>query len=92
MGQVEGEACPGLLAVAAITDDFSLAVLEEKRDREVVGTRFRTKETDEYTTLAGRAETGMRLIEREALMLEAPDGGYPGAYVSAIEGDARQGL
>lgn len=74
MGRVEGESCPGLLAVAAITDDFSLAVLEEKRDRQVVGTRFRAKQTDEYTTLAGRAETGMRLIDREALMLEAPDG------------------
>ena len=73
MGRVEGEAFPGLTAVAAITDDFSLAVLEEKRDREVVGTRFRAKGTDEYTTLAGRAETGMRLIEREAVTLQAPD-------------------
>ena len=72
MGRVEGEACPGLTAVAAITDDFSLAVLEEKRDKVMVGTRFRAKGTDEYTTLAGRAETGMRLIEREALTLEAP--------------------
>jgi P-loop Domain of unknown function (DUF2791) len=73
MGRVEGEVYPGLTAVAAITDDFGLAVLQEKSDRDIVGARLRSKETDEYITLAGRAETGMRLIEREALALEPPD-------------------
>jgi len=73
MGRVEGEVYPGLTAVAAITDDFDLAVLQEKSDRDIVGARLRGKETDEYMTLAGRAETGMRLIEREALTLEPPD-------------------
>ncbi|MFN0107173.1 MAG: BREX system ATP-binding domain-containing protein [Bryobacteraceae bacterium] len=73
MGRVEGEACPGLTVVAAITDDFGLAMLQEKNDRDVVGARFRAKGTDEFITLAGRAETGMRLIEREALTLEPPD-------------------
>jgi len=73
MGRVEGESCPGLLTVAAITDDFGLAVLEEKRDRELLGERLRAKGTDEYETLAGRAETGMRIIEREPLLLERPD-------------------
>ncbi|MBZ5619842.1 MAG: DUF2791 family P-loop domain-containing protein [Acidobacteriia bacterium] len=73
MGRVEGEMYPGLTAVAAITDDFGLAVLQEKSDRDIVGARFRGKETDEYLALAGRAETGMRLIEREALPLQPPD-------------------
>ncbi|MCX6628356.1 MAG: DUF2791 family P-loop domain-containing protein [Candidatus Solibacter sp.] len=73
MGRVEGELYPGLTAVATITDDFGLAVLQEKSDRDIVGARLRGKETDEYITLAGRAETGMRLIEREALTLEPPD-------------------
>ena len=73
MGRVEGEVYPGLTAVAAITDDFGLAVLQEKSDRDIVGARLRGKETDEYITLAGRAETGMRLIERQALALEPPD-------------------
>jgi len=73
MGRVEGEACPGLTTVAAITDDFGLAVLQERSDRDIVGPRLRSKETDEYVTLAGRAEAGMRLIEREALTLEPPD-------------------
>jgi hypothetical protein len=73
MGRVEGEVYPGLTAVAAITDDFGLAVLQEKSDRDIVGAKLRGKSTDEYIALAGRAETGMRLIEREALTLEPPD-------------------
>lgn len=73
MGRVEGEVYPGLIAVAAITDDFDLAVLQEKGDRDIVGAKLLAKDTDEYLTLAGRAETGMRLIEREALALEPPD-------------------
>jgi hypothetical protein len=73
MGRVKGAAIPGIMTVAAITDDFSLAVLQEKSDREKVGARLRAKGTDEYLKLAGRADTGMRLIEREALTLRAPD-------------------
>jgi hypothetical protein len=74
LGRVQGEALPGVLAVAAITDDFGLAVLQEKSDRDTIGPRFRDKGTDEYTILAGRAETGMRLIERSVLPLQPPDG------------------
>ena len=73
MGRVEGETYPGLTAVATITDDFGLAVLQEKGDRDRIGDRFRAKGTDEYTTLAGRAATGMRIIERETLTLKVPD-------------------
>ncbi len=72
MGRVEGQACPGLMAVAAITDDFALAVLQDKGDREAMGTKLRAKGTDEYVAIAGRAEAGMRLIEREALTLQPP--------------------
>jgi len=73
MGHVKGEVYPGLIAVAAITGDYGLAVLQEKSDRDIVGNKFRAKETDEFVALAGRAETGMRLIEREALTLKPPD-------------------
>jgi hypothetical protein len=73
MGRVKGAAIPGLMTVAAITDDFSLAVLQEKGDREKVGARLRAKGTDEHRNLAGRADTGMRLIEREAVTLRPPD-------------------
>jgi hypothetical protein len=72
MGRIDGDLFPGLLGVAAITDDFSLALLQEKRDKELLGPKFRAKETDEYLALAGRAETGMRLIDREALALDPP--------------------
>jgi hypothetical protein len=73
MGRVEGDAIPGLVSVAAITEDFSLAILEQRGDRDKVGVKLRAKETDEYLNLAGRADTGMRLIERETLLLQPPD-------------------
>jgi hypothetical protein len=73
MGRIEGEAYPGLTAVAAITDDFSLAVLQEKGDRDTVGNKLRAREGDEYSALAGQAETGMRLIQRDAIALQPPD-------------------
>jgi hypothetical protein len=72
MGRVEGHTCPGLLTVAAITDDFSLAVLHEKGDRDSLAARLRAKESDEFIAMASRAETGMRIVEREALLLEPP--------------------
>jgi hypothetical protein len=73
MGAVEGEAVPGLICVAAITDDFGLAVLQEKSDLDIVGARLRARETDEFLNLASRADTGMHLIERSALLLQPPD-------------------
>jgi hypothetical protein len=73
MGKIEGQAYPGLTAVAAITDDFGLAVLQQKGDRDTVGSKLRAKGGDEYTALAGQAETGMRLIQREAMALQPPD-------------------
>ena len=72
MGGVKSEQYPGLTAVAAITGDFGLAVLQEKGDRDVVGAKLRGKDTDESTVLAGRAEAGMRIIERQALTLRRP--------------------
>jgi len=47
--------------------------LQQKGDRDKVGAKLRAKGTDEYLKLAGRAKTGMRLIEREALILQPPD-------------------
>lgn len=72
MGRVEDLQHPGLTAVAAVTDDFALAVLQEKGDRDYVGPRLRDRGTEEFMSLAARAETGMRIIEREALTLEPP--------------------
>ncbi len=73
MGRVEGAKYPGLTTVAAITSDFSLAVLHGKCDRDKIGMRLQAKQTDEFVALAGQAETGMRIIERETLTLKPPD-------------------
>ena len=73
LGRIEGEQYPGLVTVAAITDDFELAVLEEKGDRNILGSKLRDKGSQEYNIIAPRAEAGMRLIEREGLMLRSPE-------------------
>lgn len=61
-------------AVLAMTDDFEAAVLAGKDDRTTLPARLRDKQTPEWTELAQRAEDGMRCIERDLLLLEAPDG------------------
>lgn len=73
LGLVEGDQYAGLTAVAAITDGFVPAVLDGKGDRDLVVPRLRAKGTDEFNAMAARAETGMRVIEREALGLARPD-------------------
>ncbi|MHB1126400.1 MAG: BREX system ATP-binding domain-containing protein [Bacillota bacterium] len=73
MGKIEGQQYPGLTAVAAITDDFTLAVLMEKGDRDSVRPKLQSKETDEFMTLAARAESGMRIIERDTITLSPPN-------------------
>ena len=72
MGQVEDLQHPGLTAVAAVTDDFDLAILQQKGDRDYVGAKLRVRGTEEFLSLAARAEAGMRIIEREAVTLEPP--------------------
>jgi hypothetical protein len=62
-----------LAAVLAMTDDFEAAVITGKGDREQVGQRLRAKETPEAADLAGAAEQGMRIIDREMLLLMPPD-------------------
>jgi hypothetical protein len=62
-----------LAAVLAMTDDFEAAVITGKGDREQVGQRLRAKETPEAADLAGAAEQGMRIIDREMLLLTPPD-------------------
>lgn len=73
LGRVKTHQVPGLTAVAAITDDFAAHVLDEKGDRDLIGNRLRNKGSDEMAALASRAETGMRVIQREAVTLEPPD-------------------
>lgn len=72
LGQTESTSYPGLTAVAAITDDFDINVLQEKGDRDYVAPKLRSKATDEMVLLAARAEAGMRCIARDALELQPP--------------------
>jgi hypothetical protein len=72
LGRIEGLQSPGITTVAAVTDDFALAVLQRKGDRDYVGAKLRDRGTDDYLALAARAEAGMRIIEREAVMLRPP--------------------
>ncbi len=62
-----------LATVVAMTDDFDAAVLTAKNDREIVPARLRATQTTEWADVAGRAETAMGLIERDMLLLDAPD-------------------
>lgn len=62
-----------LAAVVAMTDDFDAAVLTAKNDRELLPARVRAKQNSQWDAIADRAETGMRLIERDMVLLEQPD-------------------
>lgn len=64
---------PGILAVAAITADFDVAVLQARNDRSLVPERLSAKGTEEYFAMAERAVRGMDVIEREAMTLAPPD-------------------
>ena len=73
MGRAQGEACPGLVAVGAVTEDFASAIIDpngRKKDRNLV--RPRMAASARYAALAARAEAGMRVLERDALTLERP--------------------
>ena len=62
-----------LVAVFAMTDDFEAAVLAGKNDLTEIPARLRAKQTPDWDQTATLAEAGMRLIERDMLLLEPPD-------------------
>ncbi|MGH2732311.1 MAG: BREX system ATP-binding domain-containing protein [Actinomycetota bacterium] len=62
-----------LAAVMAITSDFESAVISAKNDYEMVPARLRSRQSAEYDFLAGQAEVGMRVIDRELVLLRPPD-------------------
>jgi hypothetical protein len=69
MGLLENERYPGILTVAAITADFDAPVLQGKGDFSSV--RLKLESID--AAMVARAETGMRLIRRDAIELKQPD-------------------
>jgi hypothetical protein len=61
----------GITSVLAITDDFALAVLEEKGDREKIVPKMREKHGSD-SSLPESARMGMKIIDDEALPLAQP--------------------
>lgn len=74
LGQASGEAYPGLVVVGTVTADYALANISpeasSKKDRDYAGQRLRARGDDGG---AARAETAMRLLERQCTPLSAPD-------------------
>ena len=70
MGQAAEERYPGLILVGTVTADFASVVLDEKGDRQQAAARLRSRQRD---LEASRAETGMRLLERNVQPLVRPD-------------------
>ena len=66
LGQASGESYPGLVVVGTVTTDYALKNISpeasSKKDRDYAGQRLRTRGDDGG---AARAETAMRLLERE---------------------------
>ena len=71
LGQAAGEAYPGLVSVGTVTTDFASAIISpdgKKKDRDYVAPKLETR----HSNLVARAETGMRLLERECTLLNQP--------------------
>jgi len=70
-GDRDDPAAP-ICAVMTTVDDFESLVLVGKNDADLIPKRLRAKGSAEADVLAGRAEIGMRIIEREQLRLQPP--------------------
>ena len=74
MGQAVSESYPGLVVVGTVTDDFASVVISPdgaKKDRDYIGARLNAN--DRYRSITARAETGMRMLERECVPLSPPN-------------------
>ena len=71
LGHASGESYPGLVVVGTVTEDFASAIISpdgEKKDHDYVAPRLAAR----HGGIVGRAETGMRLLERECTPLNPP--------------------
>ena len=74
MGQAAGEDSPGLVVVGTVTEDFASAVISpdgRKKDHDYIKPKLEANAR--YSNIAARAETGMRLLERQSMALHPPD-------------------
>ncbi len=70
-GDRDDPAAP-VCAVLTTVDDFETQVLIGKNDIDLIPKRLRAKGTVEDELLAGQAEAGMRIIERDQVQLQPP--------------------
>lgn len=70
-GDRDDSAAP-ICAVLTTVDDFESQVLVGKNDNELIPKRLRAKGTADAELLAGQAEAGMRIIERDQVPLQPP--------------------
>ena len=71
LGQAVDEPYPGLVVIGTVTEDFAPAIISpdgDKQDRFHVPARLEIR----YGSIVARAETGMRLLEREVIPLKQP--------------------
>ncbi len=73
MGKLEESNFAGLTSVLTIIHAFQSIILEGKGDFEKVPNRLRAKGTESDLLLASQAERGMRVIQREFMLLKEPD-------------------
>jgi len=71
-GVLPSQGVRGALFVAAITDDFALEVLEQRRDREKVQVKLTERGDTRSLTIAAMASAGMDLIQKRAIHLTPP--------------------
>ncbi len=75
MGQASGENYPGLVMVGSVTDDFASAIISPdglRKDHDYI--RPKMEANQRYNNIAGRAETGMHMLERQCIPLRPPEG------------------
>ena len=71
MGKLEEDIVPGLTTVLSISDDFEAAVITDgKCDEEKIPNKLRAAGGEGELLLAAQAERGMRIIQRDKLVLE----------------------
>jgi hypothetical protein len=73
LGITETNQYPGILTVAAITDDFFAEVIERTGDKESARARLEGRTDPRDQAAAGRAEKAMQAIEHKAIRLRSPD-------------------
>ena len=71
MGQASDEKYPGLVVVGTVTDDFESAVLGNLGKQDLTNAAQRLHSSNQ-PLLAARAETGMRILQRDAIPLAQP--------------------